>query len=123
MLVQEGAAGMLRCYPAALWNGQADVSIGFGHGRSRLYREPRLQGLGASRIPAGGFRQFVARASRGRALGPLIEGDLADRNRLVVALETYQVAAVTHLAAYAYVGESVLIPQCTTATTSETAYR
>ena len=36
--------------------------------------------------------------------GPLIEGDLADRNRLVMALETHQVAAVMHFAAYAYVG-------------------
>ncbi|MBV8132129.1 MAG: UDP-glucose 4-epimerase GalE [Alphaproteobacteria bacterium] len=42
--------------------------------------------------------------------GPLIEGDLADRNRLVMALETHQVAAVMHFAAYAYVGESVADP-------------
>jgi len=38
--------------------------------------------------------------------GPLIEGDLADRKRLVTALETYRAAAVIHFAAYAYVGES-----------------
>ena len=42
--------------------------------------------------------------------GPLIEGDLADRNQLVMALETHQVAAVMHFAAYAYVGESVADP-------------
>jgi len=42
--------------------------------------------------------------------GPLIEGDLADRSRLVTALETHQVAAVMHFAAYAYVGESVADP-------------
>ena len=42
--------------------------------------------------------------------GPLIEGDLADRNRLVMALEKHQVAAVMHFAAYAYVGESVADP-------------
>ena len=42
--------------------------------------------------------------------GPLIEGDLADRSRLVMALETHQVAAVVHFAAYAYVGESVADP-------------
>ena len=42
--------------------------------------------------------------------GPLIEGDLADRKRLVTALETYRAAAVIHFAAYAYVGESVSDP-------------
>jgi UDP-arabinose 4-epimerase len=42
--------------------------------------------------------------------GPLIEGDLADRNRLVMALETHRVTAVMHFAAYAYVGESVVDP-------------
>jgi UDP-glucose 4-epimerase len=42
--------------------------------------------------------------------GPLAEGDLADRNRLAMALETHQVAAVMHFAAYAYVGESVADP-------------
>jgi len=42
--------------------------------------------------------------------GPLIEADLADRKRLVAALETYQAAAVIHFAAYAYVGESVSDP-------------
>jgi UDP-arabinose 4-epimerase len=42
--------------------------------------------------------------------GPLVEGDLADRNRLAMALETHQVAAVMHFAAYAYVGESVADP-------------
>jgi UDP-arabinose 4-epimerase len=55
--------------------------------------------------------------------GPLVEGDLADRNRLVMALKMHQVAAVMHFAAYAYVGESVADPQCTTATTLEAAYR
>ena len=42
--------------------------------------------------------------------GPLIEGDLADRNRLVRGLETHHVAAVMHFAGYAYVGESVADP-------------
>jgi UDP-glucose-4-epimerase GalE len=39
--------------------------------------------------------------------GPLVEGDLADRERLVTALKTHRVSAVMHFAAYAYVGESV----------------
>jgi UDP-glucose-4-epimerase GalE len=42
--------------------------------------------------------------------GPLVEGDLADRNRLAMALETHQVAAVMHFAAYAYASESVADP-------------
>jgi UDP-glucose-4-epimerase GalE len=42
--------------------------------------------------------------------GPLIEGDLADRKRLIMALKTHRVAAVMHFAAYAYVGESVADP-------------
>ena len=42
--------------------------------------------------------------------GPLIEGDLADRDRLATALETHQPVAVMHFAAYAYVGESVADP-------------
>jgi UDP-arabinose 4-epimerase len=42
--------------------------------------------------------------------GPLVEGDLADRERLVLAFKTYRVSAVMHFAAYAYVGESVSDP-------------
>ena len=42
--------------------------------------------------------------------GPLVEGDLADRERLATALEVHHVAAVMHFAAYAYVGESVADP-------------
>ena len=39
--------------------------------------------------------------------GPLVEGDLADRERLVRAMQTHRVSAVMHFAAFAYVGESV----------------
>jgi UDP-arabinose 4-epimerase len=42
--------------------------------------------------------------------GPLVEGDLADRGRLVGALLEHRVSAVMHFAAYAYVGESVADP-------------
>src|SRR5215468_876815 len=42
--------------------------------------------------------------------GPLVEGDLADRDGLVAAIETHRVSAVMHFAAYAYVGESVADP-------------
>jgi UDP-arabinose 4-epimerase len=42
--------------------------------------------------------------------GPLVEGDLLDRDRLTGALESYEPAAVIHFAASAYVGESVTDP-------------
>lgn len=42
--------------------------------------------------------------------GPLVEGDIADRTRLDSALAEYQVKAVMHFAAYAYVEESVVDP-------------
>lgn len=42
--------------------------------------------------------------------GPLIEGDLADRDQLVATLRRERVDAVMHFAAYAYVGESVRDP-------------
>ena len=37
--------------------------------------------------------------------GPLVEGDLADRERLIATLQTHRISAVMHFAAYAYVGE------------------
>lgn len=43
--------------------------------------------------------------------GPLIEGDLHDRARLIEALRAQQIAAVMHFAAFAYVGESVGNPE------------
>ncbi len=43
--------------------------------------------------------------------GPLVEGDLHDRDRLVAALRTHRVGAVMHFAAFAYVGESVAEPE------------
>jgi UDP-arabinose 4-epimerase len=42
--------------------------------------------------------------------GPLVEGDLADLERLRTAIEQYRVSAVMHFAAFAYVGESVADP-------------
>ena len=42
--------------------------------------------------------------------GPLIEGDLHDRGRLVETLRSHRVDAVMHFAAFAYVGESVTHP-------------
>jgi len=42
--------------------------------------------------------------------GPLIEGNLADRDMLVSTLIRHEVTAVMHFAAHAYVGESVANP-------------
>jgi len=42
--------------------------------------------------------------------GPLVEGDLADRERLIRAFEAHRVMAVMHFAAFAFVGESVADP-------------
>lgn len=42
--------------------------------------------------------------------GPLVEADIADRGKVTAALAQYQVSAVMHFAAYAYVGESVADP-------------
>src|ERR1700730_10194130 len=42
--------------------------------------------------------------------GPLVEGDLADRERLVRAMRAQRASAVMHFAAFAYVGESVADP-------------
>jgi UDP-arabinose 4-epimerase len=42
--------------------------------------------------------------------GPLIEANLADRAALEQALRDYQIDAVIHFAAYAYVGESMRSP-------------
>ena len=42
--------------------------------------------------------------------GPLVEADLGDTDRLADTLRRYDVAAVMHFAAFAYVGESVEKP-------------
>jgi UDP-arabinose 4-epimerase len=42
--------------------------------------------------------------------GPLIEGDLADRELLNTVMQDYSIQAVVHFAAYAYVGESMQNP-------------
>ena len=43
--------------------------------------------------------------------GPLVEGELHDRERLVEALRAHRASAVMHFAALAYVGESVTHPE------------
>ena len=54
----------------------------------------------------------LSRGHRGAVKwGPLVEGDLHDRDRLVAAMRSHHVAAVMHFAAFAYVGESVLFPE------------
>src|SRR5262249_2948040 len=42
--------------------------------------------------------------------GPLIEGDLADRGLLIDTIKRFDVSAVMHFAAFAYVGESMSEP-------------
>ncbi len=42
--------------------------------------------------------------------GPLVEADLADADRVTDTLKRFEVAAVLHFAAFAYVGESVAQP-------------
>lgn len=42
--------------------------------------------------------------------GPLVEGDLCDLNLVRRALREYEIAAVMHFAAHAYVGESMRAP-------------
>src|SRR5207302_4243753 len=43
--------------------------------------------------------------------GPLVEGDLADAKLLADTLSGFEIAAVIHFAAFAYVGESMVKPQ------------
>jgi len=43
--------------------------------------------------------------------GPLVVGELADRNALVAAMQQHSVTAIMHFAAFAYVGESVADPE------------
>jgi UDP-glucose-4-epimerase GalE len=43
--------------------------------------------------------------------GPFVEGDLANKNALAAAMSRYDVEAVVHFAAHAYVGESMRNPQ------------
>src|SRR5258708_8105779 len=43
--------------------------------------------------------------------GPLVEADLADKARLAETLARFEISAVMHFAAFAYVGESMTNPQ------------
>ena len=42
--------------------------------------------------------------------GPFIEGDIGDKAKLLEAMQRYEVIAVIHFAAFAYVGESMKRP-------------
>jgi UDP-arabinose 4-epimerase len=43
--------------------------------------------------------------------GPLVEGDICDRQKLVRTIRTHEIAGALHFAAFAYVGESVAHPE------------
>lgn len=43
--------------------------------------------------------------------GPLVEGDICDRSRVIDTLRRYEIKAVLHFEAYAYVGESIASPE------------
>ena len=43
--------------------------------------------------------------------GPLVEGDISDQAKLVDTIHSYDIAAVLHFAAFAYVGESMARPE------------
>jgi UDP-glucose-4-epimerase GalE len=42
--------------------------------------------------------------------GPFVHGDIADKTRLLQVIEQYQISAVIHFAAFAYVGDSMKQP-------------
>src|SRR5260221_12315732 len=67
-------------------------------------------------LARAGYRPVVYdNLSRGHAeavrWGPLAEGDLHDRGKLIAAMRSHTIAAVMHFAAFAYVGESVGDPE------------
>src|ERR1051325_9123184 len=67
-------------------------------------------------LAGAGYRPVVydslSRGHRGAVKwGPLVEGNLHDRDRLVTAMRSHRVEAVMHFAAFAYVGESVTCPE------------
>jgi UDP-arabinose 4-epimerase len=67
-------------------------------------------------LAAAGYRPVVydslSRGHRGAVKwGPLIEGDLHERDRLTEAMRAHRIEAVMHFAAFAYVGESVSRPE------------
>ncbi len=43
--------------------------------------------------------------------GPLVEGDILDRAKLIDTIRSYEIAAVMHFAAFTYVGESMVYPE------------
>ena len=66
-------------------------------------------------LARGGYQPVVFdNMSRGHRTavrwGPLVEGDLTERDKLVTTLEHHRISAVMHFAAFAYVGESVTDP-------------
>ena len=43
--------------------------------------------------------------------GPFVEGDIGDRAKLLETISRYNISAVMHFAAFAYVGESIQRPE------------
>jgi UDP-glucose-4-epimerase GalE len=57
------------------------------------------------------FDSFVYGHREAVRWGPCVEGDLADRALLAETLRRFDIAAVMHFAAFAYVGESMIKPE------------
>jgi UDP-glucose-4-epimerase GalE len=70
----------------------------------------------AKSLAASGFRpvvydNFVYGNRWAVQWGPLVEGDIADRDLLIRTIREYDIEAIIHFAAFAYVGESVAKPE------------
>ena len=83
-----------------------------GHGRRRLYRQPRGQGARRARATASSSSTTWSAGHREAVqYGELVEGDIARRRpRSREALRRTSVDAVMHFAAFLDVGESVREP-------------
>ena len=85
-------------YPGDRWGG--------------LYRQPRGEGVGASRVPAGRPTTISSTAIDGRSNGGRWSKAISAIGRpCSAAIERYDIAAVVHFAAFAYVGESMVKPE------------
>ena len=79
-------------------------------GRSRIHRQPCLQGLAAAGYRPVAYDFLVRGNSASVNWGPLEQGDVRDTERLRTVIRQYRPAAVIHFAAFAYVGESMDLP-------------
>lgn len=108
MTLESPAAPIAGTWRDSLAETQKNILVTGGAGYIGSHTAKALARAGFSPIAYDNLHQGHRRAVQ---WGPLVEGDIGNKEKLLETIDSHEISAVLHFAAFAYVGESMQKPE------------